>query len=121
MAAHSTRSGEADILDRALLDDYSMQDQKLAAEILDLFLIQLPSMLEALDQARSPEDWAFATHTLKGSAAAVGALRLQQLAAELEAMPFRPDDAVRLLRIRAVQAAASDVRRVVREACSGGG
>ena len=36
-------------------------------------------------------------------------------------MPFRPDDAVRLLRIRAVQAAALDVRRVVREACSGGG
>lgn len=118
------RSGEtagaaAVVLDRTLLNDYSMQNQELAAEILDLFLIQLPVMLEALAAAATQTEWSFATHTLKGSAAAVGALRLQQLAAELEAMTFPGDGNVRLLRLQAVRAAAADVRRAARQAFPG--
>ena len=118
MTMFNNRSGEAAavVLDHALLNEYSMQNQSLAAEILDLFLVQLPGMLEALETAASQTGWSFATHTLKGSSAAVGALKLQQLAAELEAMPFPGDEHVRSLRIQAVRAAASEVRRAAREA-----
>jgi chemotaxis protein histidine kinase CheA len=76
-------------------------------------------MLDALETAATQTDWSFATHTLKGSAAAIGALRLQNLAAELEAMSFPGDANVRLLRLQAVQAAASDVRRAARQAFPG--
>ncbi len=105
----------AEILDRTLLDDYSVQNQELAAEILELFLVQLPSMLMALQSAASHTEWSFATHTLKGSAATIGALKLQHLAAELEAMPFPDDDNVRSLKVQAVMAAAADVRRIARQ------
>jgi HPt (histidine-containing phosphotransfer) domain-containing protein len=110
-----------EIFDRTLLNDYSMQNQELAAEIVELFLVQLPSMLKALQTAANQTEWSFATHTLKGSAAAIGALRLQQLAAELEAMPFPGDDNVRLLRVQAVLAAAAEVRHAARQVYPGSG
>ena len=124
MAMGNDRSGEAAgavaaVFDRTLLNDYSMQNHDLAAEVLNLFLVQLPVMLEALAAAATQTEWSFATHTLKGSAAAVGALRLQQLAAELEAMPFPGDGNVRLLRVQAVRTAAADLRRVARQAYPG--
>lgn len=124
MAMGNDRSGEAAgavaaVFDRTLLNDYSMQNHDLAAEILNLFLVQLPVMLEALAAAATHTEWSFATHTLKGSAAAVGALRLQQLAAELEAMPFPGDGNVRLLRVQAVRTAAADLRRAARQAYPG--
>jgi HPt (histidine-containing phosphotransfer) domain-containing protein len=118
-ASEAAGAAAAEVLDRTLLNEYSMQNQELAAEILGLFLIQLPHMLEALEAARSQTEWNFATHTLKGSAAAIGALRLQKLAAELEAMPFPGDGNVRLLRLQAVQAAASHVRQAARQAFPG--
>ena len=76
-------------------------------------------MLEALETAASQTDWNFATHTLKGSAAAIGARRLQNLAAELEAMAFPGDDNVRLLRLQAVKAAAAEFRQAARQAYPG--
>jgi chemotaxis protein histidine kinase CheA len=117
--ASEAAGAAAEVFDRTLLNEYSMQNQELALEILELFLIQLPRMLDALETAATQTDWSFATHTLKGSAAAIGALRLQNLAAELEAMSFPGDDNVRLLRLQAVQAAASDVRRAARQAFPG--
>ncbi len=124
MAMGNNRASEAaaaaaEVFDRTLLHEYSMQNQELAAEILDLFLIQLPGMLVALETAATQTEWNFATHTLKGSAAVIGALKLQTLAAELEAMPFPGDANVRLLRMQAVQAAASEVRRAARQALPG--
>ncbi len=106
----------AEVFDRALLTEYSMQDQDLAVEILGLFLVQLPVMVSALETADSQSAWSFATHTLKGSAATIGALRLQSLAIELDAMSFHPMDNVRLLRVQAVKAAASDFQQAAREA-----
>jgi chemotaxis protein histidine kinase CheA len=106
----------AEVFDRVLLNEYSMQNQELASEILELFLIQLPHMLEALEKASSETEWNFATHTLKGSAAVIGALKLQKLAAELEAMSFSGDIHLRLLRLQAVHAAAMDVRQAARRA-----
>ena len=104
------------VFDHAFLGEYSMQDQKLAAELLELFLVQIPAMLEALETADRETAWNFATHTLKGSAATMGALRLHSLAMELDAMPFRAGDNIRLLHVQAVKAAAADVEREARKA-----
>lgn len=104
------------VFDHAFLSEYSMQDQKLASEILELFLVQLPAMVKALEAADSETAWSFATHTLKGSAATLGALRLHDLAVELDAMPFQAEDNIRLLRVQAVKAAAIDFERAARKA-----
>ena len=110
----SQTAPSAEVFDDHLLRSHSMQDQALAAEILGLFLRQLPTMLEALDNAADGAQWTFATHTLKGSAALVGAHRLQALAAYLEKIAFPGDTNVRLLRIQAVHAAAAEFRQAAR-------
>ena len=118
MQAGMKRSGgaEPDAFDRAHLDHYTMQNQELAAEVLSLFLAQLPLTLQLIEVAGATEEWKFATHALKGSAAAVGAWRLHQLATDLEAMAFPSDANVRLLRIQALKAAVAEFRRVARGA-----
>lgn len=114
--AASAAGPAAEVFDRRLLNEYSMQDQNLAVEILELFLVQLPTMVKALETADCQRAWNFATHTLKGSAATIGALRLHSLAAELDVMPFRPSDNVRLLRVQAVKVAAYDFQQAVHQA-----
>lgn len=105
-----------DAFDRAHLDHYTMQNQELAAEVLGLFLAQLPTTVKLIEAAGAFEDWKFATHALKGSAAAVGAWRLHQLAADLEKLAFPGDANVRLLRIQALKAAIAEFRQLARGA-----
>ena len=121
MAATHTRRTPAPELRAMVFDDqhlrhYTMQDQLLAVEVLNLFLSQLPSTLELLQTASTKADAAFAAHALKGAAASVGAGRLQALAADLEAMDFPGDGQVRALRIQALQAAAVEFRDAARAA-----
>ena len=105
-----------EVFDAARLHNYVMGNQELAAEVAGLFLVQLPAMLRALDDAASQKDWAFATHALKGSAAVIGAPRLQHLMAELEAIPFDRESTTRRLRIEVVRAAAATLRQALRAA-----
>ena len=109
-------AAEAEVFDHHHLHRHSMQDQALAAEVLGLFLNQLPTMLEALDRAADRAQWSFATHTLKGSASVVGAQRLHVLARELEKMAFPGDHNVRLLRLKTLHAAAAEFRQAARRA-----
>ena len=46
------------------------------AEVVGLFLGQLPATLALIEAAETAADWKLATHTLKGSAASIGARRL---------------------------------------------
>ncbi len=71
--------------DRAHLMHYTMENRELEREIIGLFLQQLPATTGLLKTAASEADWKLAAHTLKGSAAAVGARRINALAVELEA------------------------------------
>jgi len=111
--------GVAPTFDRAHLMAQAMQDEVLAAEVLNLFLMQLPKLLEALAAAATPEDWHSAAHALKGAAASIGAPRLQSLAAELEARAFSAGDPVRQLRLQTVAAAALAFRVAARGAFPG--
>jgi HPt (histidine-containing phosphotransfer) domain-containing protein len=109
-------AAESDIFDKDHLSHYTMNLPELAAEVVALFIGQLPLTLAEIEAAASHPEWRMATHALKGAASSVGAGRIRQLAAELEDMGFDVDDPVRLLRIQALKAAVAEFREVVRRA-----
>src|SRR5690349_15957762 len=82
------RSMSPEVFDRSLLRRYTMDSYELEREVIKLFLDQLPVTLAMLKNVTSQADWKLATHTLKGSAAAVGATRINRLAFELEQIRF---------------------------------
>ena len=96
-------------LDREHLSHYTMGIEELAAEIVGLFLVQMPSILAMLRSATSPADWKLATHTLKGSARAVGAMRIAGIAAELETLDISDSEARQPL-VEALDAEVAAVR-----------
>lgn len=72
------------VLDREHLARYTLGDEQLEREVLGLFIGQVPETLAALDEARGDDDRFRAVHTLKGSARAVGAVRLANVAERAE-------------------------------------
>lgn len=73
------------ILDRAHLSAQTFGDDDLARELLGLFAEQCRRILPALsDDALPAADRADLAHTLKGSAASVGAERVRALGNEIE-------------------------------------
>ncbi|MEQ8825771.1 MAG: Hpt domain-containing protein [Filomicrobium sp.] len=75
---------EGEVLDLAHLGNYTLGDEALKREILDLFREQIKNSLHRLQEAADTGDesaWQMAAHTLKGSARAVGAFRLGSAAA----------------------------------------
>jgi chemotaxis protein histidine kinase CheA len=66
-----------------------------------------------LKEAASAADWKLATHTLKGSAAAVGAGEINRLALELETCPL--NDGLRTGKIEGIEAAVLRFEQVCRE------
>lgn len=71
---------EATPIDLAHLRRYTLGDRRLELEILALFATQVPLTLATLRRAQSDRDWSNAAHSLKGSARAVGAWQLAELA-----------------------------------------
>ena len=76
-------------IDRAYLARFTMGNEALAQEVLELFAAQAPLVLDRLRRAQSDVDWHRAAHTLKGSAAAVGARQLQRWAELAERVDAR--------------------------------
>jgi HPt (histidine-containing phosphotransfer) domain-containing protein len=72
------------IFDRSRLAQYTMDSPDLEREIVGLFMAQLPAILDRLQNVDSRDDWRIATHTLKGSALAIGACKIGDLAKKLE-------------------------------------
>jgi len=72
------------IFDRSHLAQYTLDSPELEREIVGLFVAQLPAILDRLQNGDSREDWRIAAHTLKGSALAIGACKIGDLARKLE-------------------------------------
>jgi HPt (histidine-containing phosphotransfer) domain-containing protein len=72
------------VFDRSRLAQYTMDSPDLEREIVGLFMAQLPAILDRLQNVDSRDDWRIATHTLKGSALAIGACKIGDLAKKLE-------------------------------------
>jgi HPt (histidine-containing phosphotransfer) domain-containing protein len=76
-------------LDVEFLNVATFHDIALRAEIISLFRQQIKTLGDQLALPVDGESWAYLTHTLKGSASAVGASQLATLAErwELEEVP----------------------------------
>lgn len=72
---------------------YTMGDQQLEREVLGLFAGELPKTVASLRAAATDRDWKMASHTLKGSARAVGAWHLARVAMIAERHPEAVADA----------------------------
>lgn len=96
-------------IDFAHLRRYTLNDRALEKEILEIFAAQLPLTIGELRSASLPEDWKRAAHTLKGSARAVGAGDLAELAASAERAAALADPAARRAIVNRIEAAAAGV------------
>jgi len=104
-----------DVFDRAHLAYYTMNSAELELEIINLFLQQLPVTMTMIDEARNAAEWKLAAHTLKGAAAAVGARRLQSIAAELEELTIDATAKAKKGGMASLQAAVQEFRATVRQ------
>lgn len=87
VGAQSDAASSAPI-DRAHLAKFTFGDPELEAEVVGLFATQVVALCRDLRTCRDSAGWAFLTHSLKGSARAVGAWRMAELAKVLEANGF---------------------------------
>jgi HPt (histidine-containing phosphotransfer) domain-containing protein len=85
-AASKSKRAKTDLVtfDRSHLAQYTMDSPELEREIVGLFVAQLPAILDRLQNGDQRADWRIATHTLKGSALAIGACKIGDLAKKLE-------------------------------------
>lgn len=72
------------VLDLAHLERYTMGDRALERELLTLFLGQTRQYADRLPAIREPGEWKLATHSIKGTARAIGAGRVAASAQALE-------------------------------------
>jgi HPt (histidine-containing phosphotransfer) domain-containing protein len=107
-------SGELPV-DLVHLRRYTLGDKALEAEILQLFLAQLPETIAALRSAATERDWKVAAHTLKGSSRAVGAWRIANLAQEAEALVCGAEPQACSEAISRLEAAASEASTFVNQ------
>jgi HPt (histidine-containing phosphotransfer) domain-containing protein len=77
-------------VDLARLRRFTLGNIELEREIIGLFAVQAPIMMDALVKARTDGEWRDATHTLKGSSASIGAWLVAEAAARGEGVMRQP-------------------------------
>jgi len=102
------------VFDRPHLVRYTMENADLEKEIIGLFLQQLPSIVAMLEDADSPEAWKLAAHTLKGSAAAVGANAIHESAIRLEELNVYANVKLRLSLLAGLRTQVERFQAVIR-------
>jgi HPt (histidine-containing phosphotransfer) domain-containing protein len=75
-------------LDVLFLNNATFDDISLRSEIISLFRQQLATLADQFTVPLDQSSWAYLTHTLKGSASAVGAMQLAAMADQWEAGAF---------------------------------
>lgn len=80
-------------IDRKYLARFTLGNRALEREVLELFAGQMPRYVEQLHAAASAKEWVLAAHTIKGSALAVGARRLANLAQMAERLDVEDNPA----------------------------
>ena len=100
-AAYASIAEDARPIDLVHLSKYTLGNRDLENELMGLFRAQADVYLGRLEDAGSDADWAAAAHSLKGSAKALGAWRLAELAefAERGGGASERDETLQQLRI----------------------
>ena len=78
----------SEVFNREHLERYTLGDEALERELLELFAVQAQQQLGFLADCNDTETWRVANHTLKGAAVAVGAFAVAQLAENLENLAY---------------------------------
>ena len=105
----------SDIIDLDYLRRFTSGNLALEEEVLKLFADHAPLYLEQLRQAKSSKDWSEAAHTIKGSAAAIGARRLASVTEMIERLDIDSEAARNEgFREQAVAAVADALEEVCR-------
>ena len=102
-----------DAVDRAYLARFTLGNVALEREVLELFAAQAPVYLQRLREAGCIKAWREATHTIKGSAGAIGAWRLAQLAQMAEKIDVEAREGHREEAAAAVATATEEVGRFI--------
>lgn len=105
----ASRREEAPI-DHAHLARYTFGNRALEIEVLHLFADQAPDYVDAMRHAVTEKAWHDAAHTLKGSARAVGAVRVAERAEQAEALKGSTDRDARADAIEAIADALEEAR-----------
>ena len=87
----SRHDGGTKPIDLAYLGRFTLGNEGLEREILDLFVTHMPRYLAELREAHSAKAWHDAAHTLKGAARGVGAWRIARCAEAAERIRFDTD------------------------------
>jgi HPt (histidine-containing phosphotransfer) domain-containing protein len=74
------------VFDLEHLQRYTMNNSSLLKELIGLFMEQMPTLQKQLETAQDEYSWRFASHTLKGSASAIGANAICFTATALESI-----------------------------------
>jgi HPt (histidine-containing phosphotransfer) domain-containing protein len=101
--------GRGGALDRDLLAAQTLGDRELEMELFGLFEAQAERLLPIIAGPGKPAGRSEAAHSLRGSAAAVGAVEVMRLAGELEAV-FGRDGAEPAAAVASLAAALRDAR-----------
>lgn len=88
----SNQTGGDPVIDLVHLRRFTMGNAGVEAEVLQLFLQQVPRSLDDLRTAADAWAWKVAAHTLKGSARAVGAWKLAEHAESAEKIDWLVDE-----------------------------
>ncbi len=114
-ARHTSAHAVSRPIDLAHLSRYTLGDLDLEREILGLFADQIPRLLSELRNADNEKAWQQATHTLKGSARAIGAWGMSEAASRAENLGWDSDRASQIDAITALETASRDVLRHIRD------
>ena len=87
---------------------YTQGNAEFEAELIGLFRDQLSSLLDQLGDPGTADDWKLAAHTLKGSARAIGAVAISDIAATLEELGFSGGAEIRQSLLRLLRRAIAD-------------
>jgi HPt (histidine-containing phosphotransfer) domain-containing protein len=97
-------------VDHDHLSRYTFGNRELELEVLNLFAAQAPEYVGALRDARTEKTWRDAAHSLKGSARAVGAHFVAELAQRAELQGLPADPAARVLIVDALFEAIGEAK-----------
>ena len=102
-------------IDLVHLSKYSMGDRDLEKQVLSLFSTQSTIYIERLREAESDRAWLEAVHTLKGSAAGVGAWRVAKYAGKVERLEGSQRKALSTTAIRELSNSIEEVNKYIKD------
>jgi HPt (histidine-containing phosphotransfer) domain-containing protein len=114
-------ASQAALFDAGHLARYTLGDAALEREVLAMFVDQAEAQRDRLAAAADERQWREAAHTLKGAARGIGAFRLGDAAARLEALAPVPAGDERATRLAALAADIAATRAALLAHIEAGG